>query len=145
MRERRVARVNERNQLLAQIGVVAAGARRIDELAAAERCPAVHHRNPARRDGGIAEQRIDELNGRQALRTAVAPHVELTAEALDEVDDRKPARVVAWGRVHPERPYARIAERVAAECDAVHNQLIEPASHRPLPWRSDSCHVSCHD
>ena len=68
--------------------MVSAGARRIDELRAADRRPAVHQHDDRRRRFAARELLVDQLEEARTERVAIAPHVELPGEALDLVDDR---------------------------------------------------------
>jgi len=123
--ERPVALVHEGHDLVTQVAPVSAGARRVDELAAAERRPGVDERHDARRGG-----RVEELEEARPERGPVAPHVELAGQALDDVDGCVPAvgLVVVAGRdPDPERPSVRVAERVAAEEVALDDVLVEAA------------------
>ena len=119
---RLVALVDERDDLVAEVGVVAAAAGRVDELRAADRRPGVDE-DDARVDVGVVEQ----LEEGRPEGGAVAPHVELAGEALEDVD-RRPAGV-GRRRVDPERPLVRVAERVAAQRLAREHVLVERPSH----------------
>jgi hypothetical protein len=122
--------VDERHHLVAEVRQVVAGAARVEELAAAERRPAVHPDDD--RGWGLAacEQLVGELGEVFAEWRAVPPHVELAGEALDDVDRRVAAFrlvVVARRRVDPQRPLVRVAERVPAELVADDRVLVEAA------------------
>ena len=136
-----VATVDERHDLLAQVGVVATGGRRVEVLTATVGRPAVdeHHDGRGRRTLArplTGEQRIDVLRGGRSERRPVPPHVDLAGHPLDEVDRRiAPGRSVVVTRrdVHPDRPLRRVAERVADERRAVDRELIETTVERPGP------------
>ena len=84
--ERPVARVDERDDLVAEVLAVAAGARRVDELRAAVRRPGVDGDDERRRAALLREQPVDELRRARPECGAVLPHVELPGHALDQVD-----------------------------------------------------------
>jgi hypothetical protein len=73
--------------------VVAAGPRRVEELAAAERGPTVDPDADRRRRLASGKQLVGELGEGGPKRGPVAPHVELAGKALDYVD----GRVAAFG------------------------------------------------
>ena len=117
-RGRRVALVDERHDLVAQVVLVAPGAGRVEELRAAEGGPGVDEDDD--RVGAFAggEQRVEALDHRRLERLAREPHVELAGVALDDVDARERLRVVALDArraVDVERAPRRIAERVVRE------------------------------
>jgi len=86
--ERSVLRVDERDDLVAEIGVVVPDARRVEELRAAVRGPRVDEHDERGRAAFVGEQGVDELEHVRAERGAVSPHVELAGEPLDQVDRR---------------------------------------------------------
>src|SRR4029453_13282731 len=82
------------------------------------------------------EQRVDALGVGGAERLAVAPHVQLTREALDHVDAREPPLgviVVSRRDVDPERSNVGVAEGVAAQGLALDLELIDPAGELAAP------------
>ena len=130
-RERAVAFVHPRQELVTEVGVVAARRRGVDELRAADARPRVREGHHA-----LGRERVDELRVVRPKRSAVAPHVELAREALDDVDGRvAPVAlgVVARRRPHPERSLVRVAERVAAQRLALEPVLVETSQEGPLP------------
>jgi hypothetical protein len=86
-----VGGVRPRDHLVAQIGVVPPRARGVDELAAADRRPAVHPHHDARRDLSPGHALVGQLREVLAERRAVPPHVQLPGEPLDLVDGGVPA------------------------------------------------------
>src|SRR6185312_2389392 len=71
-------------------------------------------------------------------RRAVAPHVELAGEPLDDVDGRVAAVgrvVVARRHVDPERPLGRVTEPVRPQDVAVDHVLVEAAGEPASPGR----------
>src|SRR5688572_5889008 len=104
---RLVALVYERHDLAADVRVVAAAPRRVDELRAADRRPGVDED-----DACVDVRVVEQLEERRPERGAVAPHLDLAGEALEDVD-RGAARVRVR-RVHSEGPLVRVAERIAA-------------------------------
>ena len=119
---RLVALVDERDDLVAEVGVVAAAAGRVDELRAADRRPGVDED-----DAGVDVRVVEQFEEGRPEGGAVAPHVELPGEALEDVD-RGPAGV-RRRRVDPERPLVRVAERIAAQRLARDHVLVERSSH----------------
>src|SRR5205823_9257308 len=102
----------------------------------AERGPRVDVDEQARRRVASREHLVDELREVLPEGAAVAPHVDLPGQALDDVDRRvAPLRVgvVARWQVDPERPNVRIAERVVLEDLALELELVEPAGQVVRP------------
>src|SRR5207247_7820944 len=115
-------------ELVADVRVVAAGPGRVDELAAAERCPGIDEDEDGRRRLPAREQLVGEFWEIPPERRPVAPGVDLTGQALDHVDARIAAVrfvVVARRHVDPERPDVRVAERVALQNLALEGVLVE--------------------
>ena len=129
---RLVALVHERHDLVAEVGVVAAAAGRVDELRAADGRPGVDE-DDARVDVGV----VEELEEGRAEGGAVAPHVELAGVALEHVDGR--AALVAGRRVDPQRPLVRVAERVPAQRVADEHVLVERPAQLSRPRRGSRC------
>src|SRR5207302_3245333 len=120
-RARRVALVDEGDDVLAEIRVVVADGGRVDELGTAERRPCVDE-DDARRGAQV----VDELDDGRAEGGTVPPHVHLPGEPLDEVD-RRERRALRTGRlVHPEWAPGGIAERITRERSAVELVLVQP-------------------
>ena len=133
---RPVVRVDARHELLDDVRVVAAGARRVDELAAAERRPRVDPDEDRRRRVALGEQLVHQLREVLAERRPVAPAVELPGQPLDHVDRRVALIgivVVARRHVDPERPHVRVAERVALQHLALEGVLVEAAGELVRP------------
>src|SRR6266480_551826 len=121
--------VDEGNDLVTEEPEVVTGSRGIEELAPAERGPAVDPRDDDGRRPAACEEVVCELRVVPAERRAVPPHVELTGEPLDHVDRREPlARVVVVpGRdVDPQWSVGWVPERVAPERLALDRVLLEP-------------------
>jgi hypothetical protein len=100
--ERAVALVHPRDDLVAEVRVVPAGPRRVEELAAAERRPAVDVDEDGRRCVAGGEQVVGELGEVLAEWSTVLPHVQLAGQALDDVDGGVAALgvvVVPWREV----------------------------------------------
>ena len=135
-----VALVDERDDLVADVRVVAAAAGRVDELRAADRRPGVDEDN-AGVDVGVVEQ----LEEGRPEGGPVAPHLDLAGEALEDVD-RRPA-CVGRRRVDPERPLVRVAERIPAQRLARDHMLVECASHPAViiaaPTRAPATPARC--
>ena len=108
-RLRAVFRVDERDDVVAQIRHVLPGAGRVDVLAAAERRPCVDHHDEARWHVVLFENSSStSSNHVRPKRRAIAPHVDLAGETLNQIDGRKPLRGIALVRrraIHPERPH----------------------------------------
>ena len=134
-RQRAVARVDERDDLVAQIAVVAAGRRRVDELRAAVRRPGVDVDDDARRDLAGGDLLVGDLGIRLAERRAVAPHRQHPGVALEHVHRRVAGvgAVVPGRDVHPQRALVRVAERVVAQQLAVDQQLVDASGERVAP------------
>ena len=133
---RRVARVDELDDLVAEVVHVAPGAGRVEELRAAVARPGVDEHDDRVRAGARGEQRVEGLDHRRLERVAREPHVELARVALDHVDRGQRARVVALdaGRaVDVERAAGRVAERVVGEHVGLDDEPVERPVHRPLP------------
>ena len=86
----RVALVDERDDLVAQVVQVAAGARRVQELGAAQRGPGVDEHDDRVRAVPGGEHRVEPLDVGGLERGAPDPHVELAGVALEDVDRREP-------------------------------------------------------
>ena len=129
---RAVARVHPGDDLVAEVSVVAARARRVEKLAAAERSPGVDPNQHRRRRLARGEELVHQLRRVLAERRAVAPHVELARQALDQVDRRVAALalvVVAGRHVDPERPHVRVAEDVPSQGLALESVFFEAAGN----------------
>ena len=85
-------RVDERDDLVAEIRVVVADTGRVEELRAAVRRPRVDEDDERGRAAVVGEERVDELEHVRTERRAVAPHVELAGVPLDQVDRRQRRR-----------------------------------------------------
>ncbi len=107
--ERREVRVDVRDDLVAEVGVVVADRRRVEVLRAAERGERVDEH-----DHRLGGERVDPVRVGERPRLDVEPRVDHARHALDHVDARVPARLVL-GHPDVQRPLVRIAERVAAE------------------------------
>ena len=141
--QRAVASVDERDDVLAEIGVVATRSRGVDELRASVGRPGVDVDDDAGRGLAAGEQAVGGFGERQAVGAPVGPHRHGTGVALDNVNRRIPlgrAVVVAGGHVHPERALNRVAQGVAFEGPTVDRQPVD--SPRPLrfPWRRHLSH-----
>src|SRR5262249_35561430 len=82
------------------------------------------------------EQVVDQLRRVLAERRAVAPHVQLARQPLDQVHAREAPlgiRVVPRRHVHPQRPDLRVAQRVPLERPAVDLELVVAAGDLRLP------------
>jgi hypothetical protein len=131
-----IARVHVADDLVAEVGMVAADRDGIDELAAAVTGPGidVDDDRAGRRAGG--EDLVGGFGERLAVGLAVAPHLQMAGVALDHVDARITAVgfVVVTGRdVDPQRPAGRIAERVAGEELGVDGEFVESSGQFGRP------------
>src|SRR6185312_15927096 len=134
--ERSVALVNPRDDLVAEVGVVPARPGRVEKLAAAERRPGIDPDQKSGRRFSRCKELVHQLGRVLAERRTVAPHVELSGEALDQVDRRVPALrlVVVPGRhIDPERSYMWIAKRVVLEGRALERMFLETAGEVDRP------------
>ena len=113
-----VAGVHERDDLVADVGVVATAAVRVDELRATDGRERVEED-----DTRVDVLTVEQLEEGRPERDAVPPHLERAGEALEHVDGR--AARVARRRVDPERPLVRVAERVPAQRLALDHVLVE--------------------
>ena len=119
--------------------MVAAGAGRVDELAAAVGRPGVHVDDDARRRAARGEQRVGGLRERRPEGGAVVPHRHGARVALDDVHRRVAAvRLVVVARRHVdlERALGGVAERVAGELLAHDRVPVEAAGERARERRS---------
>ncbi len=137
--ERAVTPVDPRDELVAEVGVVAPDRGRVEELRAAELRPGVDPDDDRGRHVPGCEHVVAELRERLcAERRPVAPHVELAGVALDHVDRRVATfRLVLVTRreVDPQGPLVRVAERVPAERLAREDVLVEASGLRVAPGR----------
>ena len=132
----RIALVDERDDLVAEVGLIAPGPGRVEELRSAVAGPAVDHDDD--RVGAIrrGQHRVHPLDEGRLEGAAAGPHVELAGVALDHVDARQRPRMVELdsGRPeHVERPPGRIAERVVGEEVGFDHEPVEGAGERPAP------------
>ena len=133
---RSVARVHPRHHLIAEVGVVAAGARRVHELAPPDGGPAVDPDQDAGRRVAGREEPVGQLGEVQPERGAVVPHVHLARVALDHVDARVAvvALVVVPRRdVDRDRTDVRVAERVALQHLALDRPLVHASGELDRP------------
>ena len=107
--------------------MVAAAAGRVDELRAADGRPRVDEH-----DARVDVRPSSSLEERGPEGGPVAPHVELSREALEDVQSR--AAGVRGRRVDPERSLVRVAERVAFERSRRARAVELPAER---PWTRD--------
>ena len=131
-----VAGVDEGDDLVAEVLAVAPGPRRVDELRAAVRRPAVDGDDERGRAVLLREEPVDPLGRARAEGGPVLPHVELAGHALDQVDRREAPvgfGVVGGRDVDPERPDVRVAERVLAQDLALDLDLVEAPHRLPRP------------
>src|SRR5437763_16435749 len=99
----RVALVDERHDLIAEVVHVAAGPRGVDELGAAEGSPRVYEHDDRRRALAGGEHRVDSLDDGGLTCLAREPGVELAAVALSQIHRRNPSASRYPGRaVHGE-------------------------------------------
>ena len=133
--ERAELAIDPRHDLVTQVRVVPARAGGVDELAPAEARPAVDHHHDARRNVAAGEQGVDQLDRVRPERRPVAPHVDLAAQALDEIDRRVALTrgVVARRQVHVHRPPRRIAERIRRQQLTVEPPLLDPTDQFSPP------------
>ena len=117
--QRREALVDERHDLVAEVGAVAPDARRVDPLRAADRRPAVdEHDDRLRLRAPRSSSGYDVSNGVDVEPRARRPHVR-----VQDVDRRVAPRRVGR-RPDEERPLVRIAERVPRERLRRERQLL---------------------
>ena len=130
-----VALVHPGDDLVAEIGVILARSRRIEELTAAERRPAVGVDED--RGGRISagEEVVGELGEVLAEGGTVSPHVELARQPLDHVDGRiSPLGVVvARRKIDAKRAHARVAEGIPLESLALDLRFLEAAVRLERP------------
>jgi hypothetical protein len=145
--QRAVAGVDEGHDLVADVGVVPAGARGVDELAAAVRGPRVDEHDEAGRCPAGSEELVGGLGEGGPERRPVVPHREHPGVALQHVDARvAPVGLVVVARWHVDlqRPVGGIAERVVPEQLAPDDVVVEAAGevggvgqrHRPTLART---------
>jgi hypothetical protein len=135
-RQGAIALVHPRDDLVAEICVVAARSRRVQELAPAERRPAVDVDQDRGGHVSSGEEVVRELGEVLAERGTISPHVELARKPLDDINRRVSALgvvVVAGREVDPERPRARVAERIPLKSLALHLRFLEAAARLERP------------
>ena len=132
-----VRTIHERHHVLPQVGAVAPGARRVDELRAAQPRPGIDVHDHGRRRPGHP-RRVQLLDWIPLPRPPVAPHVDRVGEPLQDVDGRESALrlgVVGGWQLHEQRPHMRVPQRIAGERLAVDDALLDPPDHRVGPRR----------
>src|SRR5437588_6006907 len=125
------------HDLVTKVGVVAPGGRRVYELAAAERGPAVNPYQDARWSFSPGEQLIGQFREVLPERRAVAPHVELAGQALYHVNRWVAPRwllVVARRQVDPDGPRVWVAQRVIFEDLTFEDSLFVTSRKFERPW-----------
>jgi hypothetical protein len=136
VRNRPVAAVDERDDLVAEVRVIATGAGGVDELAAAVGRPRIDVDDDRWGRLAAGEDCVRGLEERLAERGPVAPHGQLTGVPLDDVDARVAAVwlvVVAGWEVDPERSLMWVTERVAAQQRTVDDVLVDPSGELSRP------------
>ena len=138
-RERSEPPVDPGHDLVAQVRVIAAGPRRVEELAAAELVQ--QSTNTTIAGGGAspvspAEQGVDASGVVDPEGRPVGPHVELAGHPLDEVDRRRTAgparrRRPAAGRPRPAGRTGRRAGCRAGPRSRRRDDSIRPRNARP--------------
>ena len=127
--------VDEPDDVLRQVGGVASGSRRVEELAAPDGGPRVDVHDQRAGHIGVGEQRVEPFEVRRSERGTVGPHVDLPGEPLQLVDDRQ-WPVGAGRHVHEQRPDVRVAEGVAPEGCAVDQVGVQAAGQLGGPGRA---------
>src|SRR5256714_4381628 len=125
------------HDLVTQVGVVAPGGRRVHELAAAERGPAVHPYQDARWSFSPGEQLIGQFREVLPEGRAVAPHVELAGQALYHVNRWVAPRwllVVARRQVDPDGPRVWVAQGVIFEDLTFEDSFFVTSAKFKRPW-----------
>src|SRR6266567_1707466 len=125
------------HDLVTQVGVVAPGGRRVHELAAAERGPAVHPYQDARWSFSPGEKLIGQFRKVLPEGRAVAPHVELARQALYHVNRWVAPRwllVVARRQVDPDGPRVWVAQGVIFEDLACEDSFFVTSAKFERPW-----------
>ena len=134
-----VVRVHPTHDVLAQVGVVLPGPRRVHELRSPVDRPGVHVHDDAGWGLPAGEELVGHLGERLAISGAVGPHGEVAGVTLDDVHRRVPPPgivVVARRDVHPQRTVGRIAEMVALERRGMNRVAVESASQLCFPGQS---------
>ena len=136
-----VVLVDVRDHLVAEVGVVGAGPRGVDELAAAVGRPGVDVDDDGRRCLSVGEDGVSSLEEGLAEGGPVAPHGDLSGVALDDVDAGVATgglRVVAGWYVDPQRTDVGVPQRVPAQQGALDDVLVHtsgqfrgPGQHGP--------------
>jgi hypothetical protein len=115
-RDRRVLRVDERDDLVDQVVLVAAGARAVDVLVAADAREAIRRRDDHRRARPARDQSIEPAIQRLAQRIDVEQMAARPREAHDREQRRIASlRIVIGRHVDDQLAVDRIAERIAGE------------------------------
>ena len=140
-----VARVHPRHHVVAQVGVVVAGAGGVDELRTAVQSPGIDEDHDRRRSVPAAEHAVRGFDEREPVRRPVVPHGQVAGVTLQHVDAGIAlVGVVVPGRyVDVERPVDGIAQRIATQgfrCDDVPvesaGQLGGPGERHARPLSS---------
>ncbi len=139
--QRAVPGVDPGHDLVAQVGVVAAGPRGVHELAAAVLRPRVHVGDDGRRGLAAREHAVRGLGERLPEGAPVGPRGHVAGVSLDHVHRRvAPAGlVVVTGRqVDPDRPLGRVTQRVAAQKLAGDDALVDPSGEFRGPGQHET-------
>ena len=135
-RQRRVALVDERDDFIAEVVHVPAGAGRVQELRPTARRPGVDEHDDRGRAVAAGEHRIEPLDHGRLESRAGEPHVDLPGEPLDDVDRGHAVRPIgAGGVVDVERAPRWVAERVVREQLGFDDDAVEASLQRPIPGR----------
>ena len=139
--QRAVPPVHPGHDLVAQVGVVPAGAGRVDELAAAVGGPRVDVDHDRWRGLPAGEHRVGGLGERLPVGRPVAPHRDVAGVALDHVDRRVGPRSGSssypGGRYTQQRPLVRVTERVPAQQlagDRPARRSVRPGPRTRAAW-----------
>jgi len=128
--DRPVERVHVGDDFVAQVRVIAPGARRVDELAAAVGGPGVRVHHDRGRRVAAREHRVGGLGERLPEGHPIPPHRHMPRVPLDYVHGGvRAVRLVAvagW-RVHEQWPLVRVSQRIVAQQSAADHVLVYPS------------------
>src|SRR5437588_3501922 len=125
------------HDLVTKVGVVAPGGRRVHELAATERGPAVYPYQDARWSFSPGEHLIGQFREVLPEGRAVAPHVELAGQALYHINRWVTPRwllVVARRQVDPDWPRVWVAQGVIFEDLTFEDSFFVTPAKFERPW-----------
>ena len=130
--------VHPRHHLLAQVRVVLASPRRVDELRTAVACPRVDVNHHAPGCAALGEHGVGRFQKSLLERRVVGPHGHVARIALEHVNGGVPdiwGGVVARRHVHPNGPYMWVRQRVVNQQLGGDGAPVKTAGKFSVPWQ----------